>query len=362
MPDFYEIDFMAVETKKSGDAIGLRYSINNSAYIHVVDGGFQETGERLATHLRMHYNNPTYIDHVVVTHPDGDHTVGLRTILEEFNVGRLWMLRPWSYAAELLQHFTTVSTTGGLVKRLKDAYPNIAALEEIAIERNIPIYDPFQGVSIGVFRVLAPSRGRYLNCILESDRTPATASLPKAGIAGALASFFGTAAMKAVNYALAGWGVEAFSPEASSRENEMSVVQYAEICGHRIMLTGDAGRDALYEAVNFARFVAIPLPGIDRFQIPHHGSRRNLSSDLCDKILGPKLPSKSGEPKFYAYVSSAKEDPDHPRRVVVRACIHRGGEVYPTEGQDIGFSYNRTTRHGWASLTPAPYPQDQEEA
>ncbi|WP_457662772.1 MBL fold metallo-hydrolase [Sinorhizobium medicae] len=361
MSDFYEVDFLAVETKKSGDAIGIRYSVNGSTYIHVVDGGFQETGERLATHLRKHYDNPTYIDHVVATHPDGDHTVGLRTILEEFNVGCLWMLRPWTYASELLEHFTTFSTVGGLEKRLKEDYPNIAALEDIAIERGIPIYEPFQGNTIGAFRVLAPSRERYLRCVLELEKTPATASRSKTGIAEGIASLFAATAIKTINYVLAGWGIEAFSPEPSSRENEMSVVQYTELCGHKIMLTGDAGRDALYEAVDFAPMIGISLPGIDRFQIPHHGSRRNLNSDLCDKLLGPKLPSKATERKFSAYVSSAKEDPDHPRMVVIRACIHRGADVYRTEGQDFSFGQNHKSRDGWVSLTPAPYPEEQEE-
>ena len=36
------------------------------------------------------------------------------------------------------------------------------------------------------------------------------------------------------------WGVEIFSPEETSAENEMSVVQYANIAGKRIVLTGDA--------------------------------------------------------------------------------------------------------------------------
>ena len=44
MNDFFEIDFLDVEAKKSGDAIPLRYSINGGARIHITDGGFQGTG------------------------------------------------------------------------------------------------------------------------------------------------------------------------------------------------------------------------------------------------------------------------------------------------------------------------------
>ena len=40
------------------------------------------------------------------------------------------------------------------------------------------------------------------------------------------------------------WGNEVFSEEETSAENEMSVVQYAKLCGKKILLTGDAGRTA----------------------------------------------------------------------------------------------------------------------
>lgn len=41
MSDFFEIDFLDVESKKSGDAIAMRYRINGITTIHVTDGGYQ---------------------------------------------------------------------------------------------------------------------------------------------------------------------------------------------------------------------------------------------------------------------------------------------------------------------------------
>jgi len=38
MADFIEIDFLGVETDRSGDAITIRYSVNGITRIHVVDG------------------------------------------------------------------------------------------------------------------------------------------------------------------------------------------------------------------------------------------------------------------------------------------------------------------------------------
>lgn len=362
MADFYELDFLAVETQKSGDAISLRYSLNGQEFIHVIDGGFAETGERLVTHIRDHYGSPSYVNHVVATHPDGDHTVGLRSVLEAFDVGALWMLRPWHYVDLLMPGFPTYNSRSALVSKLRELYPNLAALEDIANDRGIPIYEPLQGATIGAFTVLAPSLNRFLQCVWESDRTPETSMGEKASSYTGLASLFLEAAKKAINYTLASWGLEAFSPESSSRENEMSVVQYAVLCDQRILLTADAGRDGLTEALDFAPYAGVSFPGVDKFQVPHHGSRRNLSSEICDRILGPKLPAKAEASLFNAYISSAKADPDHPRKVVIRACIHRGGNVYMTEGQSIVTGVNRPTRTGWTSLVAADYPHEQEEA
>src|SRR5258708_1203388 len=102
MADFFEIDFLDVESPKSGDAITIRYQLNGTDYVHIVDGGFQDTGSKVVEHVRKYYNNTTFIDHVVATHPDGDHAGGLRTVLEEFAIGSLWMLRPWLYANEII--------------------------------------------------------------------------------------------------------------------------------------------------------------------------------------------------------------------------------------------------------------------
>ena len=70
----------------------------------------------------------------------------------------------------------------------------------------------------------------------------------------------------------------------------MSVIQYANLCSKKILLTADAGCRALAEAAVYAPTVGLSLPGIDRFQVPHHGSRRNLSTDILDLWLGDMLP------------------------------------------------------------------------
>lgn len=362
MDDFFEIDFLDVESDKSGDAIAIRYGINGEEFIHVVDGGFQATGPSIVTHINTYYGNPAYIHRVVVSHPDGDHAGGLRTVLETFEVGELWMLRPWTYASEIVGRFDGLTSVDNLRSRLRRLYPNLAALEDISLEKGIPIKEPFQGASIGHFYVLAPSRARYLDLIVESDRTPESVESASKSVFAEFGTAVATAVAKVTTYIRSAWGEEVFSPESTSAENEMSVVQFADLCGHKILLTADAGREALTEAADFAPAVGLQLPGIDRFQVPHHGSRRNVSTEVLDRWLGERLPNQLlGMANFHAIISSAKADTNHPRKAVVRAMIHRGGSVVSTEGRTICSSHNAPPRLGWSSVIPDAYPQDQEE-
>lgn len=168
MTDFFEIDFLAVEAKKSGDAITIRYSINGQETIHVVDGGFESTGDSIIAHLKQYYGQVgnVNIDRVVVTHQDLDHTMGLRTVLRKCQVRELWMLRPWNYSEELIGKFKSWKNSENLSKHLQMQYKNILALEEIAMEKNIPIYEPLQGQQIGKFLVVAPSKRKVFRAII----------------------------------------------------------------------------------------------------------------------------------------------------------------------------------------------------
>jgi beta-lactamase superfamily II metal-dependent hydrolase len=160
----------------------------------------------------------------------------------------------------------------------------------------------------------------------------------------------------------AAWGEEVFSAEGVSAENEMSVVQFAQLLDVRILLTADAGREALSEVIDFAPQVGLHLPGIDRFQVPHHGSRRNVTTELLDQLVGQRLnaPPPRGQERFTALISSAKEDEDHPRKAVVRAMIHRGAKTIATENVSIRTSKNAPTRSDWSPVEGMEYPEEQE--
>lgn len=355
MADFVEIDFLAVETAKSGDAITVRYSINGTTTVHVVDGGFLDTGEKLVEHLKTNYQT-THVDHVVLTHTDQDHVNGLRKVLEQCTVGCLWMNRPWLYADELIHRFATYNSVEALRRRLRSAYEAAANLEEQAIAKGIPIRTPLQGTTIGSFTVMAPSKARYLDLIVESEKTPTAVDEERTlGLGGLFAQAIKTAA----NLVKAAWAQEYFPVEGTSSENEMSVVQYANICDRRILLTGDTGRDGLTEAAAFAPYVGLQLPGLWMFQVPHHGGRHNVSTEVLDTWLGKRLSSAPATTTFNALCSSAKADEHHPKNSVIRAIHHRGGHFASTEGKNLCLAQGIS--RGWTPVPQWPYPNEQEE-
>lgn len=358
--DYFEIDFLAVEAAKSGDAITIRYQIDDKVFVHVVDGGFTDTGKDVLAHIDKYYGANAYIDNVVLTHSDGDHARGLKHVLENGSVGILWMNRPWLYAEELIDRFATYNSVDALISRLRKCYPTVNDLEVIAEAQGIEIREAFQGTQIGHFHVMSPTRATYLDLVVESEKTPeGIDESEKSATQIMLESLKAT--VRGIFAAL--WGEEVFSTEETSAENEMSVVQAAQIAGKTILLTGDTGRRGLQAVVKYAPSVGFNLPGIDRFQVPHHGSRRNVNSELLDQILGPRYTNQSAAPehKFTALISSALEDKHHPRKSVERAMFHRGGFVTKTEGKSVRTSHNAPDREGWVAAKPVPYPTEQEQ-
>lgn len=356
MADFVEIDFLEAGENDNGDAIALRYGMHGAEWVHIVDGGYAKDGDALVDHVRKYYQPGDFIDHVVLTHPDGDHAAGLHRVLEEFDVGVLWMNRPWSHLGDLRQRFEYAYTENGLRQRLRKNFPHTAALEDLADAQGIEVRDALQGTRIGEFTVLAPSLDRYLDLIVEDDKTPEPA---KDAVSLAVNKVWETIA----TFAKSVWGVENLKggPGATSRRNEASIVQFAEICDRRILLTGDAGVEALEDAMNFADWMGHNVYRPNWFQVPHHGSRRNVSSETLDRLLGEKLGSEMTDPADFAIVSVNRQKDGHPRKAVVRAMTHRGYATKTTKQSGFCIGKNVTDRPGWFPAPSLPYPQDQED-
>jgi beta-lactamase superfamily II metal-dependent hydrolase len=327
----------------------------------VYDGGTKEAGDALVHHIRSHYGT-SVVDHMVCSHPDGDHASGLSVVLEKLQVRQLWMHRPWMHSALIRSYFadtrmTDVSLAARLQRKMRAAYD----LEVLALRRRIPIAEPFYGQAIGPFWVLSPDRDWYLHGLVPAfEKTPetmASSSLglrsPRQGIVGALA----LAASAAVGWVQENWFIESLREDVStSAENESSVVLYGELDGEAVLLTGDAGVEALTRTAAAAQFNQLDLPSKLKFvQIPHHGSRHNVSTSSLDRLIGPRLSFSATQVDRVAYASAGKESTSHPRKVVMNAFLRRGFQPYATRGLALRYSHQMPGRDGWGPATPISF-------
>ena len=350
MTDFIEIDFIEAGDRGSGDAIAIRHRVNGGDYVHVVDGGYAADGQKLVDHIRQHYGPDYFINDLVLTHPDLDHASGLETVLREMRVDVLWMNRPWRHVHALMPYFQRFQDPQRLFSRLRNAFQKVAVLEDLALARGVQIRDAFEGHRIGAFTVLSPSLPVYLMLVAESDKTPVTNPAVEA-----------LRALLDETVSDATWGQESLKgdTDGTSPDNETSIVQFADVCGKKVLLTGDAGVGALTDAFGAARRMGLAISPIDWFQVPHHGSRRNLSSVVLDAWLGTRLRGPVQASALDAVISANTSDPDHPKKAVVRALIHRGRRVLQTRGR-LHLRSSSAPGRGWPAAQPLAYPSSQE--
>ena len=158
------------------------------------------------------------------------------------------------------------------------------------------------------------------------------------------------------------WGIETLREDVStSAENESSVILYGVLADRGILLTGDAGVQALTAAANFAESHGVTMPENLKFaQVPHHGSRNNVSSSVLDSLIGPKTYSPVSDVRLTAFVSAAKGSETHPRKMVVNAFLRRGAKVIATKGQSVWHHYNMGKREGWGPVDSLPFSEEVE--
>lgn len=354
----FEVDFLAVgEGEKCGDAIAIRFGTPGNYEVLVFDGGTKDAGAALVKHIREHYKTER-VDYVVNSHPDRDHASGLSVVLEELDVGELWMHQPWNYSDEIRHYFHDGRITDdSLARRLQEKMAAAYTLEELATQKDIPIYEPFAGSTIGgVFKILSPNRDWYVHTLIQEF---AKSPDQKKNLAEALGldSIYGTlktAAESVMNWIQERWDFESLREDVTtSAENESSVVLFGGTANRGILLTGDAGVRALHKAADFADSIGLSLK--DRaniVQIPHHGGRHNVSTTALDRILGERLPDGT-PPTRQAIASVGKACETHPRPVVVNAFIRRGYTVAKTKGTGVLYRINAPERPGWNKPIPS---------
>jgi beta-lactamase superfamily II metal-dependent hydrolase len=336
----FEIEFHPVgDATRAGDAITIRYGEPDAYKIVVVDGGTDDTGKLVVAHIKRHYGRDAVVSDVISTHPDTDHSCGLRAVLDDLPVERLWVHGLWHHAAEILPLFAKKNWTAErLASAIRKEYSVIEELISKAHAQGAEVYQPFKGATIGPFTVLAPTKWAYQHLIPQFRKTPEPDEAllkeqriwlsPKKGLAALI-----DRVVEAVSEMVAEtWeGERLRDGGVTAAENESSVVLYGQFDTASVLLTADAGVAALGWAHANAQELGIDLTACRLVQVPHHGSRRNVGPTILNKVLGPILPKDTPERRM-AIVSVPKDDERHPRRIVMNAFRRRGLGVRKTQG------------------------------
>ncbi|MGE3831672.1 MAG: hypothetical protein AB7F76_11825, partial [Parvibaculaceae bacterium] len=146
------------------------------------------------------------------------------------------------------------------------------------------------------------------------------------------------------------------NPPTTSASNETSIVQLGTYENHKILLTADVGPDGLMEAARHASKRGL-LQSPNLVQIPHQGSRRNVTPQVLDAWLGQ--PNGGVSERGHAYVMVGAKKSEHPRKKVKNAFIRRGYPVFV--GRTGWIRQNWGFEERGDPLTPEPFSYDVED-
>lgn len=144
----YEIDFLPVgEGSRSGDAIAIRFGEQlghpEKQFVITIDGGTQESGERLVEHVRDYYGTER-VNLAIATHLHNDHISGTRTVVEELEVDHLLMHLPWEHVPHLKSEFKDGRLTAkGLSEKARKGMETAWDLHQIALRNGTEVSEPF---------------------------------------------------------------------------------------------------------------------------------------------------------------------------------------------------------------------------
>lgn len=337
MYDGIEVDMLSLG---NADCILVSFWKGFSVYRVLIDGGKKGDAPTVRKFLRSLRIDT--IDDLLSTHHHDDHSGGLIELLsdETLKFGKVWSHVPQRHVGSMEKVQATLKAAGSSLEaaNLLKSLQTASEIYRITKKRGFDHEEPFKGKKLGPLEVCSPTPEFYNDLVAEFTDVEKI----KAEDAAKQRYELQTDLEEAFAGAIFGKS-DSYSPSLldephSSPENESSVVSGVTYNKQIYLFTADAGTCAL---TNVLRDYAVK--GLHWMQIPHHGSRRNITKALIN-AFAPKI----------AYVS-AEGSRKHPRRAVVNAFKEAGASVYSTHypnGADLWSQVGAVpTRTGYHSAT-----------
>ena len=323
----YEVHFLGVG---DADAIVIYYKkdITTPAYIAVVDAGNVSDSKAIKDLIWNRWHTHT-INLAVCTHPDKDHKGGFFDLLEDkaITIEEFWYKDPYNAIsdddfAKLKLTSSKIDACNKIYNHPEDESKNLLELAQQKCQYCYDVTPRFLHKHIPLV-VLGPSDGLYHEAAL--------------GIVGQFAELTETPNLKPYDEK-----AEVDEESAKSKINEVNDCSFTNIGSivlffkpnnsFKILLAGDASCNSLREIYDQNSSL---LKGAI-LKVPHHGSRRNLNTDLIDDLA----PSAS--------IICAAGNEKHPNNNLVY-YLSKFGHVYSTH-KSPGLYY--TSQPHTSSATP----------
>lgn len=324
-----------------GDALWIEYGNEHSPKRILIDGGTKGSWkEGLRARIEGLPATDRHFELLIVTHIDADHIDGALKLLQDEELGTsfgdVWF-NGWRHLPETLEPLGPVAG-----ERLTDAI----------VGRGLAWNEAFDGKAVVVpahgalpkakladelsITVLAPGleqlfdlRPVWKKAIEEAGLDPETPQPePVEPPAHGLEHLGGTPNVDAL--------AASVFEEDSAEPNGSSIVILLEHDGKSVLLTGDAFPSVVLagvERLNAERNV--PKLSLDKFKVPHHGSRFNLSPALIAAI----------DCKDHLFSSNGKQT-EHPHPESVARVLAASGA-----GTRLFFNYSTTFNEAWGDTT-----------
>lgn len=297
---------------RDGDCLLLEYGDGGPTRRILIDGGRKETYKDIVPTLEKHAEESNRFDLLVVTHIDQDHVLGVLGLFDDHDrpieFDDVWFN---GYDQLVDSEFETFGPRDGEL------------LTSALLDQQVPWNTAFKGKAVEVGRpfdwfdedsavtLLSPDRGLLENLISTWEKECAKHGLipgkdaeepPPKGFEA-----FGAFDIEAL-------AASTFEAD-DSKPNRTSIGFLFDYDGVRIMFTGDADDRRLVDSVRPLAEAEGGRLRLDALKVSHHGSRKNLSTNLLDLI----------DCKRYL-ISTNGDRHKHPDPVAIARILKYGGE------------------------------------
>jgi beta-lactamase superfamily II metal-dependent hydrolase len=329
----------------NADAFIIWIKVNSNDYVVFIDGGNPGDGEKVINHYNKYIapHVPKDVFRMIInSHPHRDHIGGIPEIIDYFKNGikRIYFNNPIDYIPEMTrniinEHYLTSSSRSKMLTRIYESLDDSNELVKQLGRYNIKPYKALstEKMDHSLFQFLGPSEDYYKDCIAffaDSNNIP-----------------------KIVNYKeseeIINESEEGNKPcvivdeknDDSPMNLSCTIVQFLDSKSREYLFTADAGVDSF----NSVKENGFSIADKHIAQLPHHGGRRNVNTNIICEI-NPQQ-----------YWTSAIGDKKHPRKAVIE-CVkknlnnckcystHKGGTKH------INSTQNLFPVRNWSSAEP----------